>query len=271
MQVTVSCSDVAQFWRDGAIRLRGVFDRKWIDRLREGVEQNFADPGPDACHYTLQDDPGAFYDDYCNWTRIDAYADFIRRSPAAEIVARILRSSQVRIYHEHVLVKEPGTRERTPWHHDLPYYGVEGKQLCSIWLPLDRVPLDACPEFVAASHATGERFVPRLFEDRRPYGATGDGYADIPDYDSQRERFELLSWELDIGDCIVFHMATVHGAPGTAALTHRRRAFSTRWLGDDARFASRPWPTSPPFHDVLLQPGDTMDHELFPVIWQSQT
>ncbi len=269
MPVQIGAADVAEFQQKGAIKLAGLFDQSWIGSLRDGVEENFASPGPGACQYTKDGDPGAFYDDYCNWQRISAYEDFIRHSPAAEIVAHLLASDTVRIYHEHVLVKEPGTLEKTPWHHDLPYYGVEGNKLCSIWLPLDPVPQHACPEFVAGSHTTGERFVPKLFLSQQPYGEKVEGYSDIPDYDANRGDYEILSWDMQVGDCIVFHMATVHAAPNTANLSTRRRGFSTRWLGDDAIFADRPWPTSPPFTELPLKVGDKMQHELFPVVWQS--
>ncbi len=270
MPVKIGDTEILDFWRDGAVKLSGLFALPWIDKLRTGVEENFADPGPDACRYTKENDPGGFYDDYCNWTRIGPYSDFVRNSPAGEIAGRLLESSAVRIYHEHVLVKEPGTRQVTPWHQDLPYYGVEGNKLCSIWLPLDPVPLQACPQFIAGSHATGDRYVPKLFKDQQPYGDTITGYADIPDFEADRGSHRILSWDLQIGDCLVFHMATVHSAPGTVELKSRRRGFSTRWLGDDAVFAERPWPTSPPFRNLTLEPGDNMQHELFPVVWQAE-
>ena len=107
MPTRIGDNDVRNFWRDGAVKLSGLFDSGWIDKLRDGVEQNFADPGPDASRYTADDDPGAFYDDYCNWDRIQPYADFVYHSPAGEIAGRLLESNVVRIYHEHVLVKEP--------------------------------------------------------------------------------------------------------------------------------------------------------------------
>ena len=46
---------------------------------------------------------------------------------------------QVRLYHDHLLVKEPGTRQPTPWHQDQPYYNVDGRQTCSVWMPVDPV------------------------------------------------------------------------------------------------------------------------------------
>lgn len=258
---------VDEFECNGAVCLRGLFDRSWLDKLAVGLERNFANPGPDHTVYTKEGEPGGFYDDYCNWQRIDEYRDFVMHSPAAETAARAMRSTTSRIYHEHVLVKEPGTREVTPWHHDQPYYGVDGNQLCSIWLPLDAVPKSACPEFVAGSHASGVLYYPRLFIDHENYANGIEGFEAIPDVDTHREEYDVLSWDLELGDCIVFHMRTVHGAPATTGLKSRRRGFSTRWLGDDARFAVRPWKTSPPYREVRLSPGDPMEHPSFPVSW----
>ncbi len=263
----VGADEIRAFKRDGAVCLRGLFDAHWLESLAAGLERNFREPGPDSTVYTPEGAPGGFYDDYCNWRRIPEYEDFVRRSPAAEIAARLTRSHRARIYHEHVLVKEPGTREVTPWHHDLTYYGVDGSQLCSIWLPLDPVPRAACPEFVAGSHRWERLFYPRKFIDHCNYGAGAKDYESVPDIDAERDRHEILSWELAPGDCIVFHMRTLHGAPATLALKTRRRGFSTRWLGDDARFALRPWKTSPPYPEVRLAPGDPMDHPSFPVLW----
>ncbi len=261
--------EIAAFERDGAVCLRGLFAVSWLESLAAGVERNFEAPGPDATFYTPEGGPGGFYDDYCNWRRIAEYEDFLRRSPAAEIAGRLMRSEKARIYHEHVLVKEPGTQEVTPWHHDLPYYGVEGSQLCSIWLPLDPVPKPVCPEFVAGSHLWNQLFYPRLFINHENYGSGATDYTTVPDIDADRGKHEILSWELEPGDCIVFHMRTLHGAPATAQIKTRRRGFSTRWLGDNACFAVRPWKTSPPFPEARLEAGDPMDHPSFPVFWQA--
>lgn len=269
MSSTVTHQDIETFERDGAIVLRGVFDPAWLSRLADGLEKNFENPGPYSTLYTEDGKPGGFYDDYCNWQRIEEYEDFVRNSPAAEIVGRLMRSSTAQIYHEHVLVKEPGTQEVTPWHHDLPYYGVDGDKLASIWLPLDAVPASACPEFVAGSHATGAMYYPRLFLSHKDYAEGVEGFETLPDVEAERATCSILSWDLEPGDCIVFHMRTLHGAPATAQLKTRRRGFSTRWLGDDAVFTRRAWETSPPFPEVHLAQGAAMEHPLFPVLWQA--
>ena len=267
--VLVTETQIEHFEQDGVICLRNVFDTAWLEVLARGVERNFDDPGPDHTVYTEAGKPGGFYDDYCNWRRIPEYQEFLSQSPAAEIAGRLTRSNSARIYHEHVLVKEPGTQEVTPWHHDLPYYGVDGDQLCSIWLPLDPVAKDVCPEFVSGSHNWGKLFYPRLFVNHSNYADGFEGFETVPEIDKQRDKLKLLSWEMQAGDCIVFHMRTLHGAPATTHAKTRRRGFSTRWMGDDAKFAIRPWKTSPPFPEVTLQPGDAMHHDSFPAMWSS--
>ena len=265
----VTATDIQNFERDGVAVLRGAFSTDWLDCLAVGLDKNFKDPGPYSTVYTKPGKPGGFYDDYCNWQRIGEYEDFVRNSPAGAIVGKLMRSAATQIYHEHVLVKEPGTEEVTPWHHDLPYYGVDGDKLASIWLPLDPVPASACPEFVAGSHAAGTMYYPRLFLSHEDYAEGIEGFETLLDVEAERNERTILSWDLEPGDCIVFHMRTLHGAPSTARLKTRRRGFSTRWLGDDAYFTKRAWKTSPPFPEVQLDQGAKMKHELFPVVWEA--
>lgn len=260
-----------EFWQKGAVCLREVVDVAWLDVLARGLEKNLDDPSPYGCRYTQDGSPGSFVDDYCNWQRIPEYRKFVFESGIAEKVAELLDSKTVRFFHEHVLVKEPGTREISPWHQDQPYYCVDGEQVGSVWLPLDPVPRSVCPEFVAGSHRWGKLFTPRKFLDHRAYDGAFEAFEPVPDIDAHRDDYEILSWDLAPGDAIAFHMKTVHGAPGTETLKTRRRAFATRWLGDDAVYARRPFETSPPFPEVQLEPGEPMSHELFPILFDTKS
>ena len=75
-----------------------------------------------------------------------------RDSRVPAIAAALLATPQVRLYHDHVLVKEGGTAQRTPWHQDQPYYNVDGAGV-SAWIPVDPVPEAGCLELMAGSHA----------------------------------------------------------------------------------------------------------------------
>lgn len=140
----VTTADLEVFERDGVVVIRNAFAENWLESLAHGVERNIRTPGPDAARYTPEGAPGNFYDDYCNWQRIDEYRSFVFNSPAAAIVGALMRSDEVRFYHEHVLIKEPGTHALTPWHHDLPSprNGLPGQNL-------DNIILRQCPHSVS--------------------------------------------------------------------------------------------------------------------------
>ncbi len=263
--VTIAPETIAAFQRDGAVLLKGVLG-DWVETLRQGIEQNLAVPGPYQRLYTPVGGSGRFVGDYCNWARIPSYRDFVFASPAARIAGQLMGSKTVRFFHEHILVKEPETREVTPWHHDQPYYCVDGSKVVSLWMPLDPVPREVCVEFVAGSHLWGRWFRPRKFTGIA-YDHKDDGLEDMPDISAHRADYRLLSWDLEPGDAIAFHFLTVHGAPGNFS-ANRRRAFASRWLGDDAVYASRPGETSPPFPglDARLKPGDAMAADEFPLV-----
>jgi ectoine hydroxylase-related dioxygenase (phytanoyl-CoA dioxygenase family) len=66
---------------------------------------------------------------------------------------------------------------------------------------------------------------------------------------------------------VAFNYAILHGARGNTSQT-RRRAFSLRLLGDDARYVERPGPTSPPFPEHGMNEGERLREDWFPVIYR---
>lgn len=263
--------DLLRYERDGACLLRGMFDAHWIEGLARGVERVLADPSPMVRRNTPAGRPGLFLADFCMERRFEEFRAFVHESPAAELAARLMRSETAVFYHDHLLVKEPGTQERTLWHHDQPYWPVDGEQIVSLWLPLDPVPREVCPEWVRGSHRSGEWYAPRYFKDGEDLDARNakldPEFDELPDVDARREEFELLSWDVELGDCVAFHARTLHGAPGNPSEFRRRRAYATRWVGDDARWAERPGRTSPPIEDHGLRVGDALAGERFPRVW----
>jgi ectoine hydroxylase-related dioxygenase (phytanoyl-CoA dioxygenase family) len=221
-------------------------------------------PSADVRVYRNEDGSGLFFGDYCNWARVPEYRAFVFDSPAARIAARLTRSRTIRLFHEHVLVKEPGTEVATPWHQDQPYYCVDGEQTCSLWTTLDPVAQEVCPEFVAGSHRWGKFYRPERFN-RQPLNEA-DGLEAVPDIDGHRADYDIRSWAMEPGDTIAFSFRTVHGAPPNRSSQRRRRAFSSRWTGDDCRFAARSGVTSPPFRDVRLRHGDPLVADEFPLV-----
>ena len=256
------------FWRDGAVCVRGAFDPDEVALARRAIDENLADLS-DLAKRASADDDGAFVEDFCNWQRLSAMEEFIRTSSAARLAGELMGAGSVRLYHDHVLVKEPGTKQRTPWHQDIPYYNVDGRLNISMWCPVDPVARESTLEFIAGTHL-GPWFMPRSFLDGQAKWFPEGTLVEMPDFAADPARFPVIGWELEPGDAVFFHMLTVHGSGGVSG-PHRRRVLSVRFLGDDMVHAVRPWRTSPPFPGLVdeLADGAPLDHPLFPLLWSA--
>ena len=258
-----ACEDYAT---SGAVCLRGVFT-DWINTLQTGVKRNHDEPGPYFTENVNDRNEGSFWDDYCNWQRITEFSRFVCESNAAEIAAQIMGSKTAQFFHDHILVKEPNTSKPTPWHQDAPYYFVEGEQNVSFWLPLDPVDKNETLRLVAGSHLWPKLLRPVKWLDNADfYGAQEDCYIDMPPIDQHGSNETILAWDMQPGDAVLFNFKTVHGARGNLQ-TARRRAFSMRWVGDDARYIERPGRTSPPFPGHDMKNGQKLRKDWFPVLW----
>ena len=254
---------VDEFQARGAVVLRRAF-RDWVAPLRAGVAAVMADPSPFERTVRPADGSPPFFQDYCNWPRIEEFRSFVFESPAGAIAAALMRSAHARFFHEHVLVKEPGTTVETPWHHDQPYYCMAGEKTVSLWIALDPVARETSVEYVGGSHRWGRTFRPMRFN-----GA--DLFADdrserVPDISARRGDFDLVGWEMEPGDAVAFSFLTLHGAPGNVSDLVRRRAFTARFVGDDAVFRDLGGLGSPPFRDLDLEDGAPLSGPAFPVV-----
>ena len=265
----VTDEQVQAYQRDGAVCLRQLLTPAEVQLLRQGIDRNLAQPSPRAKIASRQADPGWFIEDFCSWRENQQYREFIFNTAAAAAAARLTGSAVVRLYHDHMLTKEPGTMQRTPWHQDQPYYNIEGRQNCSFWIPVDPVSRAATLEFVAGSQL-GPWLMPRSFMDAQAKWFPEGSLADLPDIEAHRDRYRILGWALEPGDAVAFQMLTLHASGGVEA-GRRRRVFSLRLIGDDIRHAPRQWTTSPEFPglEAELPAGAPMAHPFFPVLWQA--
>ncbi len=258
---------VEAFQRDGVCLLPQAFP-SWVEPLRAGLERNLNNPERYAfpCDSIRDAESGRFFDSYCNWQLIPEYLLFVLTSDAASIAAQLMTSNTAQFFHDHAFAKEMGTAKATPWHHDLPYYCIDGSQTVSIYIALDRTPVSTGVRFVKGSHRNGTTYRPRNFAAGDEYAQQDPTLVSIPDIDPHAANIFVET--LEPGDALCFDFRTLHGTTAEE-VTHRRRAFSTRWLGDDVRYLERQGETSPPLDDLGLQSGEVMRHDWFPVLWPS--
>ena len=258
--------------RDGAAVIRGAVPAPWIERMREAIDAELAGASPTAAEYGRQ--AGRFYGDFFMWLHSPAFKAFALESPLPALAAALMGSTTASLFYDQLFVKEPGSVERTPWHQDIPYWPVAGRQVVSIWTPFDPAgPDNGVVTYVRGSHLWGRTFRPQAFDAANAGAFAASPYEPMPDIEAQTAEVDFLSWTLEPGDVLVHLGLTVHGAAGNTTAATRRRALAVRYTGDDARYDPRPGT----FMDIAhvrahipapnLDAGAPMGGALFPKAW----
>lgn len=256
------------FAEDGVVKITQAVSQSWINKLLEVVESEVAEPGP----WITDTNPGAATDRLFTtryqWREDPIRRQFIFDSGVARLVGQLMSSSSVRLYFDHLLIKEPETDAPTPWHQDIPYWPFLGRKIASCWVALTPATVaDSSLEFVRGSQDWGNYYAPKSFNpnERWKQGSTG---IEVPDIEAARSDFDIVGFDVEPGDALIFSSWILHGAPGNAG-SGRRAAFSTRWLGDDAVW--NPHASSDPIvtqEHVSVQPGEyPADDDRFPAVW----
>jgi ectoine hydroxylase-related dioxygenase (phytanoyl-CoA dioxygenase family) len=260
----LSSKQIKDYQENGAIIIKDVF-KEWIRPLRIGFQKVLDNPSKHG-RENIIDKQGRFFEDYCNWERINEFKDCIFNSPAAQIFVEATSSKSAQVFHDHIFIKEPGTHKETPWHQDMPYYCVNGNKTGSFWIPLDDVNKDNNLQLILRSHKWSKLIRPTKWSNNQSWYKNNSSFMDLPKINDFKN--DILTPELNLGDVVLFNFKIVHGSTGNKTLKSRR-AFSMRFLGDDVRYTSREGPTSPPFDDINLKSGDFMREDWFPRIFNS--
>lgn len=272
-QPLVSATDRAAFQRDGAVCLRNVFSRDWIETLRAGIDADLANPTANFARHTTDPTAPAYLEDFWAWDKIPQFEDFVRHSPCAPLAAELLDAPSINLVMDNWFLREAGSTSRPPFHQDLAYFDFEGT-MCVLWLPLEPVTKENGIAFVKGSHLWDKLFMRVRFVDGHPSeGAqevNGQTYHAPPDVAANSDSYDLLQWDLDLGDCIFFDMRTLHGGLSDTVPTETVRRFTLRMTAPDGMIRYRgDWAKGERalFEAEGYSEGDRLDGPFFPQLW----
>jgi len=262
----VSAEDIEAYQHDGAVPLRGVVSSADLDRIAAAIEEDIRSPGPFFHGY--DSDGGKFHGNMRLWESYDTFRDICIHSDLPEIAQTFFASEKTNLLYDQLFVKEAQMSQRTRWHNDQPYWPIRGSQVLSIWIALDKTNTEnGRVEFIRGSHKWNRWFQPEVFgktEAISQYERNPE-FEDIPDIESERDKYDIISWDLAPGDVYVFHGLTVHGAGGNTCEATRRRGYTVRYTGDDVVYDMRKGLSQPLVCDEL-QSGDPLDSVRYPVV-----
>lgn len=85
---------IREYRKNGAVHLPGVFTGRWLERIRDGIEENLRNPSGFSERLRNSPEEGAYFNDYCNWRGNADFRDLVFDSPAAEIAGKLMGARQ---------------------------------------------------------------------------------------------------------------------------------------------------------------------------------
>ena len=85
--------------------------------------------------------------------------------------------------------------------------------------------------------------------------------------ESNRDKYDIVSYEMNPGDLLAFHALVVHGSGGNHSKILRRRGYSVRYTGDNV-FYSTEKGSHLSLRNPELNDGDQLKSEQYPIVWE---
>ena len=275
----ITAAEIATYQNDGVVLLPEMFDADWINLLARGLALNCENPSRRSRVWDRDAEGRTMFWDSQAWQGIEPYRRFIFESPAAQIAGNLMGSKHINFFFDAIFVRSAGSQFATPWHQDEPYWSVEGYDTCTIWMPLVQVKRENALAYVPGSHRQDFVFHQYNFGRLNPDGKKDVDQVDFssiaetafPDIDADPEKFGVVSWDMQPGDCAVFNSRIIHGGSGKLDEKSELRVFTTKWLGDDVRIRFRECGMDPDHSAIMsehgLKPGDRPGTDLYPRVW----
>ncbi len=248
---TLSDEAIAAYRRDGFVHIPGIISPQEV--------AEFHDAALDVCqrlaHKSLTAGGKAerVFLQLVNIWQDDEVMKRLTLHPNVGAVAERLAGIPLRLWHDHILIKQPHNNAPTEYHQDQPYWphGNATHQL-SAWIALVDVPVErGCMTFIPGSHSRTDLAAQDLMD-------AHDLFNKSPD----------LVWAprvtipLRAGDCTFHHARCAHMA--TPNLTDEPRvAHIVIFMDAAATYRAQRHPVTDP---LQLQDGEPLTGSTFPAV-----
>ena len=275
MKKLLTLKEIENFNADGAIVLRKKFDISWIEKLKRGIKKDIKSPSPRFKSHTTQKNFPAYLEDYWTWDLVSEFKDFIFNSPVSQIASELMSAKKINLLMDNWFLREAGAVSSTPFHHDISYFDVEGT-MCILWLPLEPTGKDEGVAWVKGSHLWNKIFLRVRFTDGHKVEGNecvinGKKYEDPPNILANKNKYEFLKWDCELGDCVMFDIRTLHGTLSPSLPKKTLSRYTLRLAKEDTKIDYVGDWTSYTYRkamqDAGYKNGDKLGGVMFPQLW----
>ena len=95
MDKILTLDEITKFKTEGAVFLKGKFEKKWIKKLKEGINKGKKKPSPRFVNHTQDKKLPGYYEDFWTWDLHEEFKDFVFNSPTPKIAAELLEAKSI--------------------------------------------------------------------------------------------------------------------------------------------------------------------------------
>jgi len=274
MSQILNTSEIKEFNKNGAILLKNKFDKKWIEKLKVGINKAKANPSPRFTNHTKDKNLPSYLEDFWTWDLHKEFKDFVYNSPTAKIASELLEAKKINLVMDNWFFREAGSKSKPPFHHDISYFDFDGS-MCVLWLPLEPVKKQDGIAWVKGSHLWDRLFLRTRFNDGHQVDGiagevNGKKYEITPDILKNKSDYEFLEWDLELGDCVFFDIRALHGALHETTPSTDINRFTLRMAKENSKIIYRgDWARE---ERAIMEAngyknGDNLSGNMFPKLW----
>ena len=248
-----------------------------LEKLQNGIKKDIKNPSPRFKSHTLQKGVPAYLEDYWTWQLIPEFKDFVFNSPYAQMASELMSAKKINLVMDNWFLREGGSKSSTPFHHDISYFDMEGT-MCVLWLPLEPTKKNEGISFIKGSHLWNKLFLRVLFKDGHKIEGNecvinGKKYEIPPDILGNKDKYEFLQWDCDLGDCIIFDMRSLHGTLSLTIPDKTLSRYTLRVAKEDAKISYVGDWTSYNYRKAMQEAGykngNPLGGKMFPTLYEA--
>lgn len=250
------------YHKNGYIKLRNVLSPEVIDHYGSEITRlvkelnRQAKPMEERTTYEK-----AFLQIINLWTRSDVVKEFAFSKRLAQIAAELMGVQGVRMYHDQALYKEPGGGI-TPWHADQYYWPVSNNNTTTVWVPLQKTPIEMGP----LAFCVGSQH----FESGRHLAISDESEREIQ-RSFQKQNYPVDETPFDLGD-VSYHMGWTFHRAGANTTDEPRAVMTVIYIEDGIRLIEPKTKHHQADRNAFIsttEVGEVVDGPLTPVIWRA--
>jgi len=199
------------------------------------------------------------------WKREKTYEKTVRHPLITGIAKTLLKTPEVRLWHDHIISKPPEDNGHFRFHQDFYGWPLSEPRILSCWIALDDATVEnGCMHVIPGSHRDPRFSIEAKRKELEALAKNSTIKTERTEMEGRHASFGAPV-ELKTGECMFHHCLNFHATPQNTT-NRQRRAFVIIYLAQGVRFYKAQAPNHVLVPIVEVNDGEPLTGSGFPVV-----